>query len=150
MCTVRGGAPFDVGRGTNVAAISAGGSFECSHLMSLRRELPVSLFFFFGTNWSGKAPAFDGMFFVIAALTLVGRVTPGVCSMICPESFTVFVIFQSSNLTPTLFPSVHSSEPDVGMRSCGSPEISVSWNTCKVLHVVESEQCVARLVFLFS
>ena len=75
-----------VQRGTNIAAISAGGSFECSHMMSLRRATyefsrpgkgHSMAFCFLGEFWPGKAPAFDS-----STLTSVERVTPGVCWMI--------------------------------------------------------------------
>ena len=70
------------------------------------------------------------------------HVSPDTCPMISPESFIVLVIFQSSNLTPTLFPSFHSSELGVGIRSCWSPRISVSWNTCQ--STVHIESCLSK------
>ena len=75
---------------------------------------------FFGTLWSSKAPVFARCVHGVmtTALVSVGRGSPDICPMIFPESFIV-VIFQSSKLmqpsSPTLFPSVHSSQPGVEM-----------------------------------
>ena len=109
----------------------------------------VSVFCFFWTFWSGKAPVSDSLFFLRSrhhSTRAMGHVSPDTCLMIVLECVIVIVTFQSSNLCsvltqpskpcvsnhkdvhvescllhdesvsmkrirPTLFPSVHSSEP---------------------------------------
>ena len=65
----------------------------------------VSVFCFFLTSWSGKAPVFDSLFFfgvMTTALMSEGHGSPDICSMIFPEFVIVIVFFQSSNLCSVL------------------------------------------------
>ena len=87
---------------------------------ALRRLINQRYESVFWGRWSSKAPVFACFFCEVmtTALMSVGYGSPDICPMISPESFSVIVIFQSSNLnsvmmqlsTLTLVPSVHPSE----------------------------------------
>ena len=81
-----------------------------------------SVFRFFCLSGPARRQCLTDCFFhgvMTIALLSVDHVTPGICSMTFPECVIVIVIFQSSHLssvlmqpsTPTLLPSVHSSDP---------------------------------------